>query len=163
MPQRSRTQSVNMSSSANTNHTQLIHRRTYKHRSFELSTREDRRYPTPSPCFCGDWSCDNSVQKCHNGINTFATSKLNWPTWTLQALPALEETMNKDKHSWSWPGQHAACCPWRVWLGLWLRILTVDGGALPSAKFSQFISICVSFCVQQHGVHDYFFFIIFSH
>ena len=44
---------------------------------------------------------------------------------------------------------------------LWLRILTVDGGALPSAKFSQFISTCVSFCVQQHGVYDYFFFKIF--
>ncbi len=41
------------------NHTQVIHRRTYKHRSFALSTRDDRRYLTPSPCFCGDWSCDN--------------------------------------------------------------------------------------------------------
>ena len=155
--QRSRTQSVNIYHHQPTqNHTQLIQRRTYKHRSFELSTREDRRSPTPSPCFCGDWSCDNSVQKCHNGINTFATSKLNWPTWTLQALPALEETMNKDKHSWSWPGaaRRLLSLKGMPWLGLWLRILTVDGGALPSAKFSQFISICVSFCVQQHGVHE---------
>ena len=45
---------------------------------------------------------------------------------------------------------------------LWLRILTVDGGALPSSKFSQFISTCVSFCVQQHRVYDKKFFKIFS-
>jgi hypothetical protein len=39
--------------------------------------------------------------------------------------------------------------------------LTVDGGALPSSKFSQFISTCVSFGVQQHRVYDNFFFQIF--